>query len=111
MTLGKLLDYADLSPSESLEFLNELAEYIDPLVIEDFATENTPYHRALGLVSSQESHLEDLYRYNPPPASAAVELVGYVPAGTIAYSLVYEQSQYASDLLDELLYYRTQGRI
>ena len=99
---------------ELLEHILEQSNYTD---LTKFTIENITYEDALNLVQSTDAYEGDVTEWlSNQPEGLSEQFINHLSTGTkpverVAYSLAYENPLLATQLLDELLYYRFIKRI
>jgi len=102
--------YSESDEQAYLEYIFEHSPYTD---IEQFVQSNISYEAALTVAQSDDQFIEDAIDYiedSPVFTSKFIDPNTTEP-NKLAYILAYEYPGYASELLNELLYYRERNRI
>jgi len=105
---------SEVDESDLIEHILDNSEYT---TIEQFALSNVSYEDALNLVQSTDSFAYDVAEWlshQPNGMSEQfIERLSESPKAieSVAYSLAYTHSELGTKLLDELLHYRSIGRI
>lgn len=98
--------------SQLIEHILAVSEHTD---LPDFCTKSISYDDALELVQASDSFISDASEYLANSEHFATELLAHIDEpqqpSKLAYSLAYEHTEFATQLLDELLYYRSMGRV
>lgn len=110
MLLSDLVKTADLSTEKAYDLLNSLSEVLSTDVIRQFVCDNISYCDAVDIATSDDSFLADYLELNPLDPLELAEQVTRFPI-EVAYHLANTTPAEATQLLEELLYYRKQGRI
>lgn len=110
MLLSDIVHTADLSTEKAYDLLNSLSEVLSTDVIERFVRENISYCDAVDIAVSDDSFLAEYLEFNPLDPLELAEQVTRFPI-EVAYHLANTTPTEATQLLEELLYYRKQGRI
>ena len=109
---GGFISEAD--ESELIEHILDNSEYT---TIEQFALSNVSYEDALNLVQSTDSFSDDVAEWlTHQPTGMSDQFAEHLLEApkaieSVAYSLAYTHSELGTKLLDELLHYRSIGRI
>ena len=110
MLLSDLVKTAGLSTEKAYDLLNSLSEVLSTDVIERFVRGNISYCDAVDIATSDDSFRADYLELNPLDPLELAEQVTRFPS-EVAYHLANTTPAEATQLLEELLYYRKQGRI
>ena len=110
MLLSAIVHTAGSSTEKAYDLLNSLSEVLSTDVIERFVRENISYCDAVDIATSDDSFRADYLELNPLDPLELAEQVTRFPI-EVAYHLANTIPAEATQLLEELLYYRKQGRI
>ena len=107
-TIDEFLD--DLSTTDSKVF--DLVSYIlteyRPGFLQEFCIEHMTTDNAADIAFANPSACEDYFELN---GLEPERIVQHLPIKQLAYHLTFTEPAKATELLDELLYYRNHGRI
>lgn len=110
MLLSDLVQAADLSTEKAYDLLNSLSEVLSTDAVERFVRENISYYHAVDIATSDDSFRAEYLELNPLDSIEIAEQVTRFPI-EVAYHLTHTAPIEATQLIDELLYYRKKGRI
>jgi len=103
---GSADSFTEQDESELIEYLLEHSAYTD---LDSFVIENISYNDAFEYCTSTDDFIPDCINHldmndvNIPPNPDSIN--------SFAYTLAYDNPEFGTKLLDELLYYRSKGRI
>ena len=107
MSLVDIIVRANLSATEQSALLDGLVDYFDRDALSDFVKSHISYEDALQVVQSDDQFYDDFMPKSDEPITDAI----VAAPKDVAYSLVFSHPNAASQLFEELLYYRNKGRI
>lgn len=100
-----------ITDEELYDLFNHIASFSTKGTVENFAKENIILEDAQNIVFSQDDVIEDYLEFalyfNP---STIMPVIKHNPKD-LAYLLAMEEPQTATELFEELTYYRDQGRV
>lgn len=104
--------FKDLTPKEESNLIQNILEFADTSV-DDIAKKFISPSTAWDIVSNDDDMWETALSNSTPPKDLAYRAVvnDRENIHKLAYSLVYEQPELATQLFNELEYYRQGGRI
>ena len=101
-----------LTPEQEIVLIYHVIECADHLTPDDIAKHIISPTTAWGIVSNDDDMWRTALECNPVPKDLAYQAtINGTDISKLAYMLAYEKPELATQLLDELLYYRNQGRI
>ena len=92
---------------DTKELLESIAEAVNCDALSGFAKSHISYEDALQVVQSDDQFYDDFMPKSEEPIIDAI----IVAPKDVAYSLVFSHPDTATEILNELLYYRNKGRI
>ena len=110
MLLSDIVQTEGLSTEEEYDLLNDLSDVLSTDAVERFVSENISYCDAVDIATSDDSFRAEYLELNPLDSIEIAEQVTRFPI-EVAYHLANTAPAEATQLLDELLYYRKKGRI
>ena len=97
-----------ITKTEAMELVEHILDNSFHTNVEDFAKSNINYFDALEIAQSDDYFASAALEYLDNWDLLPIKLP---PLSKLAYSLVYDNPTEATNLLEELLYYRSLGRI
>lgn len=111
ISLTELITRADLEFAESAELLETLAGVLPEHIISAFAKSHIAYDDAVNIAVADDSFFDEFLEHNRLEPYKLATLVTQDSLKDFAYNLVHTHSGHATELFEELLYYRNKGVI
>ena len=91
-----------------IELVDYVLEQVDPIAKEQYFMDSIGLANAADVAFANPSVCDDYFEANPMEPEL---IMNHMPSKQLAYHLTFTEPAKATELLDELLYYRTHGRI
>ena len=102
-----MIDLTELNMDETEHLLESISEALTNNRLSDFIKSHISYEDALEVVQSDDHFYDE---FMPQSDELIIDAIVANPKDTV-YSLVFSEPVTATTILNELLYYRKQGRI
>ena len=105
-----LVESHGISADQELELIEHIFSESQHTSSEEYAKSNIHHDDAIDLVFTNERAISEYLEYNPLNHQHIVDAIANHPE-RFAYTLAYEHPLLGTQLLEELLYYRSKGRL
>lgn len=108
----QLLDEVTTEEQEQ-ELISFIFDNTKHISAESFSKDNLNYYDALDIVQSEDSYVEDVTEFlsNQHDSIVLEELISAMSMKDLAYYLAYSNTAKGTELLKELKYFESQGRL
>jgi len=105
-----LVESHGISEDQELELIKHILSESEHTSTEEFAKSYITSEDAIDLVFSNERAIADYLEYNPLNHQHIVDAITEHPE-QFAYTIAYKYPLLGTELIEELLYYRSKGRL
>ena len=107
-TINEFLDHPGTTDSKVFDLVQHILTEYRPSFLQEFCTKHITVDNAADVAFASPSACDNYFELNGLEPEF---IINHLPVKQLAYHLAFTEPDKATELLDELLYYRKNGRI